>query len=328
MGRFILKRLLMMLPVLFGITLIVFLMLHFTPGDPARAMLGNTATVEELEAYREMYGLNDPLIVQYGRYMYNLIFKFDLGNSYVSKRPVMEEILDRFPNTILLTCVGMIVTVGIGVPTGIICAIKQNSWMDRTANLIGLIGVSMPAFWIGLLLSKFFALDLAWLPATGWYGPKYWVLPAITVGINTSSLIMRMTRSTMLEVIRQDYIRTARAKGVPERVITMKHALKNCLIPLITIIGLQVGQQLGGAMVTETIFSIPGLGKLMVDSISTRDYPIIQGGSLYIAVVFSFVNLLVDILYAFADPRVKTQYTKKKTKTAAKLAMASEGGEQ
>lgn len=310
MGRYIFNRLLMMVPVLLGITLIIFLMLQFTPGDPARAILGDTATQEELEAKRVELGLDKPLLEQYFRYMYKLIFKLDMGNSYVSKRPVMNEILVRFPNTVLLTAVGILVTILVGVPTGIIAAVKQYTWMDKVANVIGLLGVSMPAFWIGLLLSKWFALDLGWLPATGFYGPKYWILPAITVGINTSSLIMRMTRSTMLEVIRQDYIRTARAKGVLENNVIMRHALRNCLIPLITVIGLQVGHQLGGAMVTETIFSIPGLGKFLVDSISARDYPVIQGGVLYIAVVFSIVNLFVDILYAFVDPRIKTQFNR------------------
>lgn len=318
MYRYIIKRLIMMLPVLFGITLIIFLMLQFTPGDPARALLGDTATQEELEAKRVELGLDKPLIVQYARYMIKLITKLDMGVSYVSKRPVFSEILIRFPATILLTACGMFVTVLIGVPTGIIAAVKQNTGWDKVANVVGMFGVSMPAFWLGLLLTQIFALKLGWLPATGFYGPKYWILPAITVGINTSSLVMRMTRSTMLEVIRQDYIRTARAKGVAEKKVILRHALRNCLIPLITIIGLQVGHQLGGAMVTETIFSIPGLGKFLVGSISSRDYPVIQGGVLYIAVVFSVVNLLVDIMYAFADPRIKTQYAGKGKRTKQK----------
>ena len=245
--------------------------------------------------------------------MKDLIFHGSLGTSYVSKREVMSEILARFPTTIILALCGILVTVLIGVPTGIIAAVKQNSVADRVATVVGLFGVSMPAFWLGLLLSQLFALKLRWLPATGFYGPKYWILPAITVGLNTSATVMRMTRSTMLEVIRQDYIRTARAKGVKERTVVMTHALKNCLIPLITVIGLQVGAQLGGAMVTETIFSIPGLGKFLVDSITSRDYPVIQGGVLFTAVVFCVVNLLVDILYAYADPRIKTQYAKAKS---------------
>lgn len=310
MHKYIAKRLLMMIPVLLGITILVFLMLHLTPGDPARSMLGDTASPEEIAALREELGLNDNLVVQYGRYMKDLIFHGSLGISYVSGREVMSEILNRFPTTILLTLCGIVVTVLIGVPTGIIAAVKQNSWMDKAATFIGLFGVSMPAFWLGLLLAQLFSLKLGWLPATGFYGPKYWILPAITVGLNTSAMVMRMTRSTMLEIIRQDYIRTARAKGVKERAVVIHHALSNCLIPLITVIGLQIGSQLGGAMVTETIFSIPGLGKYLVDSISSRDYPVIQGGVLFTAVVFSVVNLLVDILYACADPRIKTQYAK------------------
>jgi peptide/nickel transport system permease protein len=313
-----------MIPVLIGITLIVFLMLHFTPGDPAKSMLGDGATAEEIQAKRIELGLDKPLVVQYGKYMYNLVFHLDLGESYVSRRPVLKEILNRFPTTMLLTLCGIIVTIVIGVPTGIVSAVKQNSSWDKAATFIGLFGVSMPAFWIGLLMAQLFALKLRWLPATGFYGPKYWILPAITVGINTSALVMRMTRSTMLEVIRQDYIRTAKAKGVHEKNIIFKHALKNCLIPLITIIGLQVGAQLGGAMVTETIFSIPGLGKFLVDSIGSRDYPVIQGGVLFIAVVFSIVNLIVDILYSYADPRIRSQYSSDNRKKRMKNVIAEE----
>lgn len=312
--RFIGKRLLMMIPVIIGITVVIFLMLQLTPGDPARCLLGDTASQEEIDALREELGLNDPLIVQYGRFIYNFIVHQDLGISYRSRRPVMDEIITRFPTTMLLTACGVFVTLVVGVPTGIIAAIKQNSWMDKIVTFVGLIGVSMPAFWIGLLLSLVFALRLGWLPASGFYGPKYWILPAITVGLNTSSYVMRMTRSTMLETIRSDYIRTAKAKGISNNKVIIHHALANCLIPVITVIGLQIGAQLGGAMVTETIFSIPGLGKFMVDSIKTRDYPIIQGGALFIAIVFGFVNLLTDILYAYADPRIKTQYQNMKRK--------------
>lgn len=320
MYRFIIKRLLMLIPVFVGITIIVFLMLHFSPGDPARSLLGETASKEELQVVRNQLGLDKSLIVQYGIYMKKLIFSLDMGVSYISKRPVFGEILRRFPTTMLLTACGILVTLLLGIPTGIIAAVKQNTWIDKVANIIGMWGVSMPAFWLGLLMALVFSLKLRWLPATGFYGPKYWILPAITVGVNSSSLIMRMTRSSMLEVIRQDYIRTARAKGASERIVILRHALKNCLIPIITLVGLQIGMQLGGAVVTETIFSIPGLGKFMVDSIATRDYPVIQGGVLFIAVVFGLVNLLVDILYAYADPRIKSQYAGKRKRPQQKEA--------
>lgn len=307
--KFIMKRLLMLIPVLLGVTIIIFLMLKLTPGDPARALLGDQASQEEIHILRTQMGLDDPLIVQYGSYMYKLILKGDLGVSYVSHTPVMEEVLARFPTTMLLTFVSVILSVAIGVTIGIISAIKQYSWMDRISTVIGLVGVSMPSFWMGLMLSFVFALKLQWLPATGFYGPKYWILPAVTLGISGATTLMRMTRSSMLDVIRQDYIRTARAKGLAEKRVILHHALRNSLIPIITLVGLQIGTLLGGAMVTETIFAIPGLGKFMVDSILYRDYPVVQSGVLIIALVFCVVNMLVDILYAFVDPTIKTQFS-------------------
>ena len=316
----IVKRFLAMIPLLFGVTILVFLMTHFTPGDPARAMLGESATEEQIILKREELGLNDPLHVQYFNYLKGLVTRFDLGTSYSSGRSVSSEILARFPTTILLTLCGIIVTCGIGIPTGILSAVKQDTWIDKVCTVVALIGVSMPGFWFGLMLSYLFAYKLQWLPATGFYGPEYWILPAITVGLNTTATVMRFTRSQMLEVIRQDYIVTARAKGASEKRIILKHALKNSLIPVITVVGLQIGAQLGGAMVTETIFSVPGLGKYMVDAIQTRDYPVIQGGVLFIAIVFSVVNLLVDVLYTYVDPRIKAQFirAKGKKKTAEK----------
>ncbi len=307
MYRYILKRLLMMIPVLLGVTVIVFAMLQVTPGDPARSILGDDATPAELEAKREELGLNDPVVVQYVRYLADML-RGDLGESYTSGRPVLQEVMRRFPTTMQLTLVGISVSIVLGILLGVTSAVNKGKIVDKVVTVVGMIGISMPAFWIGLLLSQVFALHLQILPATGWYGPRYWVLPALTVGVNGAAAIMRTTRSSMLEVIRQDYIRTAEAKGAPRKSVIYHHALKNSLIPVITVAGLRVGIQLGGAMVVEMIFTIPGLGSYLVDAISFRDYPAVMGGVLVIAVTFSLVNLLVDILYAFVDPRIRSQY--------------------
>lgn len=307
MTKFIIKRLLAMIPVLLGITFIVFMMLRLTPGDPARSLAAADATEAEIAQLREEMGLNEPLLIQYVEYLKDLVLHGDLGISYTSHRNVTEEILARFPTTFLLALFGVFINVIVGIPLGILSAIKQNSWVDKVCTFIGMFGVSMPSFWFGLLLSYFFALKLGWLPPTGFYGPQYWILPAVTLGLGATATIMRFTRSQMLEVIRQDYITTAEAKGASEKRVVLKHAMKNCLIPLITVIGLNFGHLLGGAMVTETIFAVPGLGKFLVESIQLRDYPSIQGGVLFTAVVFSFMNLIVDILYAYADPRIRAQ---------------------
>lgn len=308
MHRYILKRLFMMIPVLLGVTIVVFAMLQITPGDPARSILGDEATQEELEEKREELGLNDPLVIQYFRYLNDMLHG-DLGESYTSGKPVLTEVLQRFPTTMQLTLIGISVSVILGILLGVTSAVNKNKMIDKVVTVVGMVGISMPAFWIGLLLSQVFALHLHWLPATGFYGPKYFILPALTVGINGAAAIMRTTRSSMLEVIRQDYIRTAQAKGAPRKSVIYHHALKNSLIPVITVAGLRIGIQLGGAMVVEMIFSIPGLGSYLVDAISFRDYPSVMGGVLIIAVTFSLVNLLVDILYAFVDPRIKSQYS-------------------
>ncbi len=325
MHKFVLNRILMMLPVLLGVSLVVFSMMYFTPGDPARMILGETASETEVRELREEMGLNDPFLLQYGRYLKKAVFEGDLGTSYVTGRPVVTEIVARFPTTMLLAVLSVFISVLIGIPTGIVSATRQYSLFDNLAMILALVGVSMPNFWQGLVLIIVFSLHLGWLPASGFYGPAYWILPALTIGTSTAATITRMTRSSMLEVIRQDYIRTARAKGQTELVVILKHALKNALIPIITVIGLQLGRGLGGAILTESIFSIPGLGKLMVDSIKARNYPVVQGGVLFIAVMFSFINLLVDVLYAYADPRIKSQYKRgrKTRKKSAKMEVAA-----
>ncbi|MGM9974353.1 MAG: nickel ABC transporter permease [Clostridiaceae bacterium] len=308
MYKYILKRIAMLIPVMLGVTFIVFTLMYFTPGDPARIILTESAPQEAVEQLREEMGLNDPFIVQFGRYIKNLVVEQDLGRSYVSKKVVVDEIMERFPATLKLAAAGVLVAVIIGIPIGIISAVKQYSALDSVCMVFALIGVSMPVFWLGLMMILLFSVKLGWLPPSGFTSIKHMIMPAIALGTGSAAIITRMTRSSMLEVIRQDYIRTARAKGQEEKVIIIRHALKNALIPIITVIGLQFGGLLGGAVLTESVFSIPGVGRLMVESIKARDFPIVQGGVLFIALTFSIVNLLVDILYAYVDPRIKSQY--------------------
>lgn len=326
MLRYIGKRLLMMIPVMLGVSLIVFCMVYFTPGDPAQYMLGADASAETIEQLREELGLNQPFWVQYLSYIKNIVLHGDLGTSYTTHRSVTTEILDRFPNTLRLAGLSIGLATIIGITTGIIAATRQYSIFDNLATVFALTGISMPNFWTGLMLIIVFALYLGWLPPSGFAEPKQWILPVITVGLASTATIMRQTRSSMLEVIRSDYITTARAKGQTEGIIVFKHALRNALIPVITVIGIQFGTQLGGAIMTEAIYSIPGVGKLMVDAISMKNYPMVQGGVLFIALCFSLVNLAVDILYAFIDPRIRSQYSrKKKTPQHAQAPTAKEG---
>jgi peptide/nickel transport system permease protein len=302
----------MMLPVLVGVSLVVFTMVFFTPGDAPEMILGDIGTPEDKALMREELKLDEPFLIRYFDYLQGLVFEGDLGTSYTTKRPVIDEILERFPATLILAGMSALLAAVIGIIAGIISATKQYSLFDNIATGLSLVGVSMPNFWQGLMLILLFSVWLRWLPASGFSGPKYWILPVITIGTSNAATIMRMTRSSMLEVIRQDYIRTARAKGQVERIVIWKHALRNALIPIVTTIGLTFGKMLGGAVLTESIFSIAGIGKLMVDAIKLRNTPVVQGGVIFIAFALSIVNLLVDILYAYIDPRIKSQYMKGK----------------
>ena len=299
----------MMIPVLLGVIIIVFSIMYITPGDPARMILGEAAPASAVAELRESLGLNGSYFSQLFTYVKKLVFEFDLGYSYATKKPVINEILESFPTTLLFATLSVTISVVVGVTMGIISATKQYSIFDKIATSIALLGVSMPTFWAGLMAVIIFAVHLRWLPASGSYGWEYWILPSLTLGLSSSATIMRMTRSSMLEVIRQDYIRTARAKGQKESVVIMFHALKNAMIPVVTVIGMRFGALLGGSVLIESVFAIPGLGKFIIDSINMRDNPVVQGGVLLLALSFSICNLLVDILYGFIDPRIKSQYS-------------------
>ena len=314
MIRYVVKRLLMMIPVLLGVITIVFILTAITPGDPVTSILGEDATPEARESLREKLGLDQPVYVRYGKYIYNIVTKGDFGTSYISKQPIMSEILVRYPKTLILAFSSLAVAIVVGITLGVLSAVKQYTIIDNASMTVSLITVSIPSFWLGLMLIVVFAVKLHLLPAGGIKTPLGWVLPIITCGLGSAANVARVTRSSMLEVIRQDYVRTARAKGQKDFVIVMKHAFKNALIPIITTVGTQMGSLLGGTVAIESIFSIPGIGKWMVDALNTRDFPAIQGGILFLAVMFSVVNLLVDIAYAFIDPRIMAKYRRHKKK--------------
>ena len=307
MLKYIGRRLLMLIPVLLGVTFIVFSIMYMTPGDPAQLILGESAPPEAVAELRTDMGLDDPFIVQYGRFIMNAV-QGDFGKSYTTKRDVFSEIFARFPNTLKLAGVGVALAIAIGIPVGIISATRQYSVLDNVSMIGALLGVSMPNFWLGLMLILFFSVNLGVLPSSGSESFLHIILPAVTLGTGSAAIITRMTRSSMLEVIRQDFIRTARAKGVAEKKVINKHALKNALIPVITVVGLQFGYLLGGAVLTETVFSWPGVGRLLVEAIRQKDTPTVLASVVFMATTFSFVNLLVDVLYAYVDPRIKSQY--------------------
>jgi peptide/nickel transport system permease protein len=323
---------LQIIPVLLGVSIVVFFMVRAIPGDPAQLLLGQQATEEQVQQVRQNMGLDKPVIVQYGIFLADAL-RGDLGTSIVTGRPVTTELLARLPATLELTAFAMLVAILVGVPVGVISAVKQYSLLDKFTSVLALTGISMPIFWLAMILIVIFFVNLGWLPFPGrlstgyavtsitglvlvdslltlnfaafWDGLKHLILPAIALGTIPMAVIMRMTRSSMLEVMGEDYVRTARAKGVVPRRVIFKHALRNAMLPTVTVIGLQAGLLMGGAVITETIFSWPGVGQIAYDSVNRRDYAMIQGVVLYGATLFVLVNLLVDVLYAVLDPRVR-----------------------
>ena len=308
MYKYVLKRLLWVIPILLGVSLIVFAIMHYSPGDPATLILGESATPQAIAQLRSEMGLDQPFLIQYFKYIGNAFLKFDLGRSFVNNRPVITEIMTRFPNTMKLAGYSILLAAVVGIPLGVLAARKPYSAVDNGTMLVSLLGVSMPTFWQGLLLIIVFSLQLKWFPSTGFESWQQMVLPVITLASSSIGSIARITRSSMLDVMGQDFIRTAHAKGVSQRGVIYVHTLRNALLPVVTVIGLQFGALLGGAVLTETVFSINGLGTLMVNAIRQRDLIVVQGGVLFIAFIFTIVNLSVDILYGYIDPRIRSQY--------------------
>lgn len=304
MSQFLWKRFVSGLIVLFGISIFSFLIIHLIPGDPIRIMLGENASVEQVAKLTHQLGLDQPLWAQYGHYMSG-VFHGDLGTSFKTGRPVLTEIMVRFPETVKLAAAGMLIAIVMGVLLGVLAAKFKDSWIDFLATSLGTLGVSVPSFWLGLLLILFFTVKLGWLPVAGGTGLRDLVLPAITLGVLASTVISRLTRSGMVEVLSFDFIRTARAKGLGEAAVMFRHAFRNTMIPVLTIVGLQIASLLGGTVIIEQVFDWPGLGTLAITAISSRDFPMIQGIILFIGVVFVVINLVVDLLYGIIDPRIK-----------------------
>lgn len=309
MFRYIVKRILMMIPVLIAVSFVVYFLMDLAPGDIVMSLAPQDATDKEIEMLREELGMNGSVIERYIRYLGNLLHG-DMGMSLSLKRPVLEVFLERFPATLELALVATVITVIVSLPLGIAAATHHRSFVDGFSMVTAMIGVSMPGFWLGLLLIMFFSVQLGWLPSGGGGGIAYLILPAVTLAAGQIGTLTRITRSSMLDVIRQDYLRTARAKGVSEKQVIRKHALKNALIPIITVFGSTLGNMLGGAVAIETVFSWPGIGRLTVSAVNTRDIPLATGCIIMFTILLTVTMLIVDITYAFADPRIKAQYAK------------------
>jgi ABC-type dipeptide/oligopeptide/nickel transport system permease component len=299
-----LRRLLLLLPVLFGVSIISFSLLHLIPGDPAVILAGADASAGTIQRVREEFGLDAPLPVQYVRYVSHAV-QGDLGVSIRTRDPVAQTLLSRLQVTVVLTVASVLVALVLGVLAGVVAATHPGSWIDAGIMVLALTGLSVPSFWLGLLLLQIFAGTLGWLPAGGSGTPQHLLLPAVVLGTSGAAVVARMTRGSMLEVVRQDYVRTLRAYGLSERLVVYRHALRNALNPVVTVVGLQFGVLMAGAVVVETVFSLPGLGRLMVNAIFNRDYPVIQGGMLLLAVTFVLVNLMTDLAYAAINPRIR-----------------------
>lgn len=303
MFSYIIRRVIYMVPVILGVSVIVFLMIHMIPGDPAKLAAGMEATEEDVENVRHALGLDQPIYVQYYKFVRQAVVG-DFGTSFRTGRRVIDEIGYRYSNTVLLGVAAIFVAVFFGGITGVVSAVKKFTVLDNISMLASLMGVSMPTFFLGLLLMLFFSVNLGWFPLSGKGGWLHLVLPAITLGTPSAAVISRMTRSSLLEILEQDYIRTARAKGLAEFAVINIHAIRNALIPVVTVTGLQLGYLLGGAVVTETVFAWPGIGRLVVQSILARDFPVVQASVLILAVTFVLLNLLTDLLYSLLDPRI------------------------
>ncbi len=320
MTKYIIRRLLWLIPVIIGVLTIVFILSAITPGDPVDALLGQESTQEERQELREKLGLDKPVFIQFVNYVVKVVTKGDLGTSYQTKQPVAQEMITRIPVTLKLTFASVLVALIIAIPLGVISSVRPYSWIDNLSMGIALFGVSIPQFWFALMGMLVFAVTLHWLPASGIKTFAGWVLPVAMIGIGNAGNFARVTRSSMLEVVKQDYIRTARAKGQKEYIVILRHGLRNALIPVAANVGNTIGVSLGGAIIAETIFSLPGVGKYMIDAIYNRNWPAIQGGVIMLALAFSIVMLLMDILYMFIDPRLmsmtRPQAKKKKSRIA------------
>ena len=310
MGKFILKRLLYMIPVLLGVAFLVFAILSLTPGDPGTIILGITAKPEDIASLNEQFGYDKPFFFRFFAYIKDIALHLDLGVSYQTREPVINDIMARFPNTFKLTVFSMSLSAIIGISLGIISAVRQYSALDHICVVTALVFACIPGFWLGLMLMMLFSLRLGWLPSYGAESLKHFILPTLTVSMTSAAGLLRLTRSAMLETIRQEYIRTAKAKGASKNRIIIKHALRNALMPVVTTLGTSFGASLGGAIIAETVFAMPGMGTLITTAIRQKDIPMVMGSTLFLAVLFSLIILLVDILYAVIDPRIMDKYKK------------------